>query len=213
MKGKTRRKLEMGARAFLFSCVYPDPSPGYQALLARLEDRLKRATDLALQQRNGMSDVRAAAASKRDLRRMVRRAHLAHLAQVARMAEREIPELRHLFVLRRGTIPYLTFQSTAHGMAAEAENRREVLVQYGLADTVLESLARALEDFDRAAQRGRQGRLAHVGASAELDVIADEVVAIVKGMNGVNLVRFAHQPELLASWESVSHVAATPRAA
>jgi hypothetical protein len=213
MKGKTRRKLEMGARAFIFSCVHPDPSPGYQALLARLEDRLKRATELALQQRNGMSDVRSAATSKRDLRRMVRRAHLAHLAQVARMAGRELPELRELFVLRRGTIPYLTFQTTAHGMSAEAKNRREELVQYGLADTVLESLARALEDFDRAVELGMQGREAHVGASAELDVVADEVVAIVKGMHGVNLVRFAHQPELLASWESVSHVAATPRAA
>lgn len=40
MKAKTRRKLEMGARALIFSRVHPDPTPGYAVALARLEDRL-----------------------------------------------------------------------------------------------------------------------------------------------------------------------------
>jgi hypothetical protein len=209
MKAKTRRKLEMGARALIFSRLHPDPSS--VAALARLEDRLARATHLARQQREGMLDVQTATARKRDLQRTMRRAHLSHLRYVARMAERDLPELRQKFVLRRGTIPYRTFRAAAGGMAAEAESRKEVLMQHGLADTVLESLMQALDEFDQAVRQGNRGRLVHVGASAELDRVADEVVLIVKAMDGPNRLRFMHQSELLATWESASHVIATPR--
>jgi hypothetical protein len=75
---------------------------------------------------------------------------------------------------------------------------------------VLESLAQALDEFDQAMKQGIAGRQAYVGASADLDLVAEEVVLIVKVMNGLNRFRFARQPELLAAWASVSHVIATP---
>jgi hypothetical protein len=211
MKAKTRRKLEMGARALIFSRVHPDPSPGYAAALARLEDRLARATHLAGQQREGMLEVHTATARKRDLQRTMRRAHLAHLRHVARIAGHDLPELEEMFRLKRGTIPYQTFWTAAHRMAAEAESRKEVLMRHGLADTVMESLRQALDEFDQAVKQGNRGRLVHVGASADLDLVADEVVLIVKAMDGPNRLRFAHQPELLAAWASASHVIAAPR--
>lgn len=213
MKAKTRRKLEMGARALIFSRLHPDPSGSAGALLARLEDRLARATQLARQQREGILEVNQATARKRHLQGTMRRAHLAHLRHVARMAERDLPELGQKFVLRRGTIPYRTFRTAARGMAAEAESRKEVLMQHGLADTVLKSLTQALDEFDLAVRQGNRGRLIHVGASADLDRVADEVVLIVKAMDGPNRLRFTHQSELLAAWESASHVVAAPRSA
>src|SRR4051812_12756802 len=100
----------MGVRALAFSRDHPDPSPGYAASLAQLEDCLRRAQELAAQQYEGTLQVRAASARKRDLRRMLRRAHLAHLRSVARVAERDLPELGQQFVLRRGTIPYMAFR-------------------------------------------------------------------------------------------------------
>jgi hypothetical protein len=88
-----------------------------------------------------------------------------------------------------------------------------VLVRHGLADTVLEGLTQALDEFDLAMRQGIAGRRAHVGASADLDLVADEAVLIVKAMDAPNRLRFTHQPELLAAWESASHVIATPRSA
>ena len=213
MKAKTRRKLEMGARALIFGRLHPDPSPSYAAALARLEDHLARATHLAGQQQEGVLDVHAATARKRDLSRMIRRVHLAHLRHVARIAARDLPELAQKFRLSRGTIPYRTFRTAAGLMAAEAESRREVLKEYGLADTVLESLMQALDEFDQAVKQGNRGHLVHVGASADLDRVADEVVLIVKLMDGPNRLRFGHQSELLAAWGSARHVIATPRSA
>jgi hypothetical protein len=97
MNAKTRRKLEMATRALNFSRAHPDASPGYAAALARLEERLARAEQLATQQRQGITEVRAASERKRDLHRTMKRAHRVHLAPVAEVAARELPELAQKF--------------------------------------------------------------------------------------------------------------------
>ena len=211
MNAKSRRKIEMGTRALDFSRAHPDASPGYTAAVARLEERLARANELAGQQRDGLLEVRAATARKFELRHVMRQAHLAHLAQVAKIAGREVPELAEKFVFKPGTTTYLAFRTAARGMAAEAENRKEVLVQHGLVEKVLEGLVQALDQFDAAVEHGTAGRQAHVGASAELGAVADEVVQIVRVMDGLNRYRFLSDSELLAAWESASNVSATPR--
>jgi len=211
MDAKSRRKLEMATRALEFSRGHPDTSPGYIAAVTRLEERLARADQLATQQREGLLDVRAATARKQELRRAMRQAHLAHLAQVGKAAARDVPELAQKFVFRPGTTTYLAFRTAARGMAAEAESQKEVLVKHGLADTVLANLVQALDQFDAAVEQGSEGRQAHVGASAELRAVADEVVQVVRVMDGLNRYRFMSDAELLAAWESASNVLAAPR--
>jgi hypothetical protein len=211
MEAKSRRKIEMGTRALDFSRAHPDGSPGYAAAVARLEERLARAEQLASQQREGLLEVRAATVRKRELRRGMRQAHLPHLAQVAKVAAREVPELAQKFVVKPGTTTYLAFRTAARGMAAEAQSQKEVLVRHGLVEAVLENLTQALDQFDAAVEHGSEGRQAHVGASAELNAVADEIVQVVRVMDGLNRYRFMSDAELLASWESASNVRATPR--
>lgn len=211
MEAKSRRKIEMGSRARDFSRGHPDASPGYAAAVARLEERLEHAEQVASQQREGLLEVRAATARKRELRRSMRQAHLSHLAQVAKIAARDVPELAQKFVFKPGTTTYLAFRTAARGMAAEAQNQKEVLVKHGLVETVLENLTQALDQFDVALERGSAGRQAHVGASAELHAVADEIVQVVRVMDGLNRYRFMNDAELLAAWDSASNVLATPR--
>ncbi|HET6578280.1 MAG TPA: hypothetical protein VFG66_08155 [Gemmatimonadales bacterium] len=213
MNAKSRRKLEMGTRVLDFSRSHPDASPGYTAALTRLEALLGRADELASRQRDGLLEVRGATARKRELRRAMRQAHLTHLARVAKVAAREDPDLAQKFVLKPGTTTYLAFRTAARGMAAEAQNHRELLVKHGLVDTVLDDLGHALDQFDAAVEHGTRGRQAHVGASAELRAVADEVVQIVYVMDGLNRYRFMKDAELLAAWESASNVLAAPRPA
>ena len=210
MNAKARRKIEMRTRALNFSRVHPDASPGYAAALSRLEERLARAEQLADQQRDGITDVRGATAKKRELRRTMRRTQLLHLARVAQAAK-EIPELAQKFVLAPETTAYLAFRTVARGMVAEAQTNKELLVKHGLADTVLDSLVQALNQFDRAVEQGTDARRAHVGASAELDAVADEVVQIVRVMDALNRFRFGDSAELLAEWESASNTFGPPR--
>ena len=84
-------------------------------------------------------------------------------------------------------------------------------MKHGLAEEVLNGLQVALDQFETAVEQGAAGRLMHVGATAELDTIAEEVVQIVKVMTGLIRVRFVTQPEFLVEWESASSVFAAPK--
>jgi len=55
-------------------------------------------------------------------------------------------------------------------------------------------------------EQGQAGRQTHVGASAELRALADEIVQIVRVMDGLVRHRFRNNPEALAAWESASNI-------
>ena len=211
MEAKTRRKLNMGTRVLEFSRQYPDSSPGYVAAAARLQERLDRADELARQQNDGRSEVRVATGRKRELRRLMKQTHLHHLANVARMASVEEPEILQKFVFPADATTYQAFQTAAVGIAAEAESRKDLLMKHGLSEEVLNDFKVVLDQFETVVEQGAAGRLAQVGATAELAVVSEQVVQIVKVMRGLIRIRFANQPEILAAWDSASNIVGPPR--
>jgi hypothetical protein len=202
----TRSRLEMGARALAFSRAHPDESAGYTGALTELEGLLARSDQLTDQQRLGIQQVRAATARKRELRREIRQQHLVHVARAAQRAAREVPELTQKFVLARQPAPYLSFRSLARTLLAEAQERKELLVKHGMVDRVLDGMARSLTQFDEALARATEGRRMHVAAAVELEVVAGEVVQIVRMIDGLNRFRFSGDPDLFAAWRSASNV-------
>ncbi len=208
---RTRRKLEMGSRVLEFARLHQDTSPAFVAAVARLQERLARADDLDREFMDGRSAVHVATARKAELRRRILRVHLRHLSSVAQVASVEEPELARKFVIPRGTTTYRAFQTAASGLAAEAESRKELLLKHGLAEEVLSGLQVALDEFETAVEQGAAGRLTHIGATAELITVDEDVVQIVKVMTGLIHVRFASQPEVLVEWESASNIVAAPK--
>jgi hypothetical protein len=206
MNKRTRSQLEMAARALEFCQAHPDTSKGYIAAVAELADLLARSQQLTDLHRQGVAEVRAATERKRDLRRSIRQGQLVHVARAAQRAAREVPELAQKFALAPHSVPYLAFRSLARTVAAEAEERKELLVKHGLVDRVLESLTEGLRQFDQAVARGAEGRRIHIGAAVELDVVSGEAVEIVKVVDGFNRVQLAGDPDLLAAWRSASNV-------
>jgi hypothetical protein len=211
MKANVRRIIEMSKRVLNFSKAHPDPSQGYTAALARLEKAVAEADVLAARQRDGINASRAATGQKRALRRKIRRTQLVHLARVAESAAAEVPELAEKFRLTREAVPYLAFRTAARGMSAEAQSQKELLVKHGLLDSVLESLSHNLDEFDRAVEQGTDARRTHVGASAELDALAEELTQVVRLMDGINRTRSADDPDSLAQWQSASNIIGPPR--
>ncbi|MDZ4862981.1 MAG: hypothetical protein SGJ01_05990 [Gemmatimonadota bacterium] len=59
--------------------------------------------------------------------------------------------------------------------------------------------------------QGLAGRSAQVGARVELEVVVQEMMEVVKVLDGRNRFRFQNAAELLAAWESASNVV-TPNA-
>jgi hypothetical protein len=210
MNSKTRRKLEMGARVLEFSREHPDVSPAYASSVTRLEALLARADLLEAQQREGILLSRAATNRKQELRRSLKLGLLKHLAGVAEAASAEVPELLQKFTLPETTQSYRAFRAAARGIEAEVRGRKELLVKYGLSETGVTAFTAALEEFDAMVKQGSDSRIAHVGASFELDEVGDEVVQVVKVMNGLKYHLFSRDGELMASWASASNVVATP---
>jgi hypothetical protein len=194
-----------------FARLHQDTSPAFVAAVARLQERLARADDLDREFMDGRSAVHVATARKAELRRRILRVHLRHLSSVAQVASVEEPELARKFVIPRGTTTYRAFQTAASGLAAEAESRKELLLKHGLAEEVLSGLQVALDEFETAVEQGAAGRLTHIGATAELITVDEDVVQIVKVMTGLIHVRFASQPEVLVEWESASNIVAAPK--
>jgi hypothetical protein len=211
MKASIRRIIDMGNRVLQFSRAHPDPSPGYAAALSRLEKGLAEADALAARQRDGINAVRSATTQKRAIRRRIRRTQLVHLARVAESAAGEAPDLAQKFRLTREGVSYLAFRTAARGMLAEAENQKELLVKHGLLDASIQSLSQSLSQFEQAVEQGNAGRRTHVGASAELDALAEELIQVVRLMDGANRYRFTEDAEAIAAWESAINTFAPSR--
>ncbi len=95
---------------------------------------------------------------------------------MAEAAGIERPELAKKLALPSEALPYLAFRSAVQGILTEAQNEKELLARFGMVEPAPSGLGEALGQFDRAVERGVSGRRAHVGARAELEAIADEVV-------------------------------------
>jgi hypothetical protein len=206
MKAEARRKLEMAGRALEFSQAHLDDSEGYRVALQQLEEQVALSEQLVDQQREGMVDVRAATARKRDLIRAMRRRQLVHVARVAQRAAGELPELAQKFDLPRLPIPHLAFISGVRTMAAEARRHKELLIRHGLVERILDGLEQSLDQFDRAVAQSSEGRRVHIGAGAHLDSLANDMVQLVKVIDGANRDRFADDRDLMAAWKSASKV-------
>jgi hypothetical protein len=211
MNARTRRKLEMGARALEFSRTHKDASPGYTAAVDRLADLLARADQLETQQREGIIQSRNARARKQELVRIMKAAHLAHVSSIAQIVEKENPELVGKFTLPKETSSYHVFRTAARVIESEALAHKELLVKHGLSEPVLQGLTASLDELDSVIRQGDEGRVAHVGASFEIEQVGGQVVDAVTAMKGLNRVRFSRDGELLASWKAASTVYATPR--
>ncbi len=213
MNAKVRRRLEMGRSALHFNRAHPYESPGFVAAMAKLEGMMSEGETLGQKEGEAVRQVRASTVRKIDLKREMKRTQLAHVVKVAKVASRDVPELAQRIRLPRGITTHLAFETAARSIVAEVQANKELLVKHGLVEEVLESLVAMLDQFSAALQKGTEGRRAHVGASAELNVIASEIVQVVNAMDGVNRFRFEGDAELLAAWESASSVQATPKPA
>jgi hypothetical protein len=213
MNRQVSSRLEMGARALEFSRAHPVESSGYVTALKQLEEQLARSEQLAGEQERGTTEARAATARKRDLKRAIRRSQLVHLGRVAERAAKEAPGLVEKFDLPRIPTRNLAFRTVARTMVEEAQQQKELLVKHGLVAEVLDSLGQSLDQFDQAVERGAEGRRIHIGARANLDAVSDEVVQIVRLLDGYNRHRFAAVPDLLAAWTAASNVVGPPHPA
>ena len=206
MRADVRRKLEMVEGVRAFNASHPTEDASHALVVAKFEEKFKRAETLATQERAGRIASKAASKRRRDLRRGMQSELLHHLLKVGELAGKERPDLAAKFQVTSRGAAHQVFMTAARAILTDAQEVRDVLVQNGMAATMFDELAKAVDEFEAASNAVRNGRADHVGAAAELKVVAGELVDLVVLLNGINRFRFRDNPELLAAWDSARNV-------
>ena len=206
MRRVVRGKLEMAAGVRQFSRSHPSSEPSYVTLLGDLDTRLARAEVIAARQHDGLAVARNARARRKELRRELHSQVLPHLIRVGEAAAKDLPDLAERFMLPSSGVTYRTYLIAATAMLSLAETHRELLVSKGLTGTLLETLRRLVTEFDAVTELARSGRLEHIGAREDLDVMTGGLMEIVRVLDGINRFRFGKDPEVMAEWNAAKHI-------
>jgi hypothetical protein len=207
MNKRNRVRAAMGRRAYATASANPDASEGYVIALTHLGALLGTVDQAEASQRAGLVQVRKATVRKEELITMMRQAHVAHISGVVQVAADAAPGLKEDIRYKPSGKNLRGVRTALGGMAAAAEANKDVLVKYGLAQSVLDSLRSCLQEFDAWVARGDEGRRLHVTATAELVAATDDIVRVVRVLDGFNRLRFANDPEQLAAWKSATSLA------
>lgn len=213
MNGEVSVKLDTAAMVRDFLRAHPLEGTSYITSLARFEELLERAEELASQYRAGVIMARAASAQRRELRHVLQSELLPHLVGVGRLAAKSRAELDRQFTLPRGNQTHRAFLTAAKGMLAKAEGQKEALVDEGMSETLLEDLSKAVTGFEAASEASGAGRRDHVGARIELEGVTAAIMERIGVLDGLVRYRFRKDGELLAAWESARNVKGPSRKA
>lgn len=194
-----------------FSRKHPSADAGYGSVLERLEAAIAQMETLAGQQQGGYLTKHSSTVRRKLLRRRLRDGLLRHLVTVAADAADEEPSVLERFPLPASNATNATFQALARKLLEQGRAHQELLAKHGLATTLLDDLAAAVDEFDTSVAETTGGTQEHVLARAELDQLSDEVTRLVGMLDGINRYRFEREPQKLIAWDSAKHVVVGPQ--
>ena len=208
MNTDVRKKLERIAGVRDFSRAHPSDDPSHVATLARLEELYQRAETLVAQQQTARTDELAGTSRRDELRDQLQSHLLRHVVRYGELVARDNPPLIGKFRLPSRRTNNKVYLVTARNIRALALANKEALLQAGLSDQVFTSFSEAVDQFEKASEAIRLGRVAHVGARAELETLTSELLDVIERLDTFNRFRFKESQELSAAWQSIRRVPA-----
>jgi hypothetical protein len=202
----------MGTSVRTFSRAHPSADASYALVLERLDGTISRIEELAKAQEGGFASKHSSVVRRQDLRRRLHQGLIRHLVTAAEDAGLENPGIAEKFQLPRSSTTNISFRAAAAKLLEEGRANQELLVKHGLSTTLLDDLEKGIQAFDASLAESDGSKQTHVAARAEMKALGDEIVRIVRILDGFNRYRFHHDPELIAAWESAKHRVSGPAA-
>ncbi len=207
MRTAVRLKLNMAARAMDFCRAHPDTSTAWAASMTRFEERLAHAQQLVKQQRAGDVSAHAAVVRRRELRDRLTLEPLTHLARIARAASVEVPEVANLFHVPSRRSNDQGFIGEVRRLADLAAANKTLFQSFGMPDTFLDDLNASIAEYLASATAANTAVAAHVGATTELDTVAEELLQVIAKLDAMVRFRFRDESGLLSAWTSARNIA------
>jgi hypothetical protein len=205
--------FEMAARVLGFGQAYPSTDPGYLIVITRLQETYNRGLALAARQHNGRAGAKGARALRDELRRSIQQDLVRYLIAIGGVVAKERADLAAKFRLPRLHASNAVFLVAVKALLADAESQKELLVKEGMSLTLLEDFAREVAELEAACEANRNGRRDHMAARADLELVAKDLVELVRALDGINRWRFRKDPQLKAEWDTVKSMRYRPRPA
>lgn len=207
MNAQLRRRLEMAARVRDFLRAHQMDGVGQGLGLAKLEELLQRAENLATQQRTGVAVVRSATKQRQEIRRALQPKILGYLSVVGAVAATQNAELAEQFRMPPSNATHQALLTMSRAILDKATAQKELLVSLGMSEHVLEELTTALGEYEQTLEASSAGRREHVGARADLKTVAADISTQLRLLDKVVRYRLGDNAELMGAWESARNVA------
>lgn len=207
MNAQLRRRLEMAARARDFLRAHQMDGVGQDLGLTKLEQLLEHAENLATQQRVGVAVERSAVKQRQELRRALQPRILGYLSAVGAVVGTQNAELAEQFRMPPANTTHQGLLTMSRAILERATAQKELLVKLGMSEQVLDELTTALGQYEDTLQATSAGRREHVGARADLQVVAADISKQLRLLDKVVRYRFGDNAELMGAWESARNVA------
>ena len=206
MNTKIRRKLDMAARVREFVRSHVASELGYTPVLARLDELLGRAETILGRQHDGRVAARGARARRLVLRSTLHAQLVHYLVAVGSLAAKGKADVAASFHLPPTNTTNMAFITAVKSLLAAGESQKDLLVQAGMAPTLLEELGKMVADFEAASEAARTARRDHIEARTDLDVITAQLTEQVNLVDGLTRYRFGSDREVMAGWKAARAV-------
>ena len=207
MNAQLRRRLAMAARARDFLRAHQLEGVDQNLAVAKLEELLERAENLATQQRTGVAAERAATKQRQAVRRVLQPKILGYLSVVGAVAATHNHDLAEQFRMPPADATHQGLLTMSRAILERATAEKELLVKLGMSEQVLDELATALGEYEQTLEATSAGRRAHVGARADLQTVGTEISEQVRLLDKLVRYRFGDNSELMTAWKSARNVA------
>jgi len=167
---------------------------------------LQRAEVLAAQQRAGLVAKRSATKRRRDLRSALHRTLLLYLRAVGAVAAKQNAELAVQFQMPPSNASHKALIEMARGMLEKATVHKDVLVQNGMSEQLLDDLSTTVNEFEQTVEASLAAKRAHIGATADLWAVTAEITEQLKVLEGLVRYRFGDNAELMGAWTAARNV-------
>ena len=196
----------MGAHARDFNRTHPSSDPNHGLVLAELDETITQMEVLAAQQVTGIVSRGSSAVRRKEIRRQLNDGLLRHLVTVANGAAEQQPDLTREFRMPSTNLSHTVYRTVARTLLDKGVAQRELLVKFGLGETLLDDLRKAVDELDASVDETVASKQRHILARTELRRLSDQVMQLVGILDGINRYRFAREPQLLAAWDRAKHV-------
>jgi len=177
----------------------------------RLEETVTRFDSHALEQNVSDRGAQGETAKQQQLRMKLRRRQMGPIAILARRNLRFTPEFIAL-QMPKASVRGQAFIASARGMADAATVHKEAFMTYGLPETFLDDLNRAITQLETSLTEREKNRTQRVGATKALDVEEKQGRTLLRVLDALVTTAVEHNEALLRAWQAARLIRRRPGA-